>query len=338
MIIPASPRPRLRGGPPGGWLVQAAPVLLPLVVLAAVVALNPALRGLGTWEQMTRNWTGEALLAIALTPIIITGGIDLSVGSIVGVSAVAAGYLWRHAGLSIELALVGSVLTGLACGAVNGGLVLTGMNPLVVTLATLGIFRGLAYGVSGDRYVADFPDALQGWWEGDFLGLPWPLWVTAIVFALAYVFLHHTWMGRMLYAIGDNVRAARFAGVPVRTLTFSLYAASGLVAGLVGLTTILRTRAAPAVQGEGIELSAIACVVLGGVRITGGSGHLAGTLLGTLTFVALSEGMVGVPGEWRPFFTGIFLVAVAIANEGLARWRARRESQRPAGTESPVPV
>src|SRR5581483_11712307 len=254
-----------------GWFsaTRWVPVALPVAVLGAMLALNPTLRVPATWDGMARNWTGEALLAVALTPIIVTGGIDLSVGSVVGLSAVVAGFLWRDAGLPIAVALAGSLATGLACGVLNGGLVLTGINPLVVTLATLAVFRGLAYGVSGQQSVSEFPPRLGEWWEANLCGIPHPLWIILIVFALGYVFLHHTWIGRMLFAMGDNARAARFAGVPIKSLTFGLYAASGLVAGLVGLTTVMKSLAAPPSQGEEMELRAIACVVLGGVRITG---------------------------------------------------------------------
>jgi ribose transport system permease protein len=109
--------------------------------------------------------------------------------------------------------------------------------------------------------------------------------------------------------------------VPVKPLTFSLYALCGLVAGVVGLGTICQFGSAPPDQGEGMELQAIACVVLGGVRITGGSGHLAGTVLGTVTLVALLEGLAGVPARGRTVLTGVFLITVAIANEGLLRLR-----------------
>jgi rhamnose transport system permease protein len=313
------------------WLpiVRWTPVLLPLALLALMLALNPALHVPITWDRMSRNWTGEVLLAIVLTPIIITGGIDLSVGSIVGVSAVVAGVLWRGAGLPVELALAGSVVAGLICGAANGALILTGISPLIVTLATLGVFRGLAYGLSG-RYGIDdllFPIGMLDWWEGDFLFLPRPLWIILFVFAAGYVFLHHTWMGRMLYAIGDNPRAARFAAVPVRSLTFTTYALSGFVAGLAGLLSIFATQAAPSFQGEGMELTAIACVVLGGARITGGAGHMAGTFLGTLSLIILLEGVTRIQAEWRPLSTGLFLIAVAVANEGLARVRTWIEAE-----------
>jgi rhamnose transport system permease protein len=312
-------------------LVRWAPLLLFALVLAAMLCVNPSLSKLRTWDRLPRDWCGEALLALGLTPIIITGGIDLSVGSIVGLSAVVCGYLWREAGLTLEVVLLGGVLTGLLCGMVNGGLVLTGINPLVVTLASLAVFRGLAHGLSGAHVVSDFPQSLdEDWWQASWLGLPLPLWLYALVFGLGYVALHHTWMGRMLFAIGDNPRAARYAGLPSRTLIFSLYALSGLLAGIVGVSMIFRFMAARPEDGTNLELQAIACVVLGGVRITGGWGHLAGTLLGTLSLIVLLEGMAGVVGDWRQLGTGLFLVVVAIANELLARWQLRQATRRVA--------
>src|SRR5262249_7501547 len=162
------------------------------------------------------------LLAIGLTPIIITGGIDLSVGSVVGLAAVAAGFFWRDLGLPLSAALVGGVLTGLAAGMANGALVVSGINPLVVTLGTLAVFRRLAYGLSGSQAVDDFPLGLRQWWNGSFAGIPHPVWLIGLGFGGMYLFLHHTWMGRMLFALGDNAAAARYAGVPVRSLTFTL--------------------------------------------------------------------------------------------------------------------
>ncbi|HEV3079846.1 MAG TPA: ABC transporter permease [Gemmataceae bacterium] len=310
------------------------PVILPLLVLTAMIALNPALRHGETWERVGRDWTGVALLAIALTPIIITGGIDLSVGSVVGLSAIVAGVLWRDAHWPLAIALAGGLLAGLCAGMLNGAIILTGVNPLVVTLATLAVFRGLAYGICGREQVRNLPVGLTRWWDGNLFGLPQPVWIIILTFLVYYLLLHHTWMGRMFYAIGDNPRAARFAGVPVRSLTFSLYALSGLVAGVAGLATLFQFRSATATEGDNLELKAITCVVLGGVRITGGSGHLAGTLLGALTLAALLEGMYRIAPSWRTLLIGAFLVAIAIANELLARWRLRRE----AGNREPAPL
>jgi rhamnose transport system permease protein len=211
------------------------PALLPVAVLGLMLALNPVLRQAPSWERMGRSWAGIALLALGLTPIIIAGGIDLSVGSMVGLSCVVVGALWRDLHWPLAAALTGGVLAGLGAGMLNGAVILTRINPLVVTLATLAVFRGLAYGLSGEQPVRDFPAGLRQWWTGSFLFVPFPVWIVLIAFVLIYLFLHHTWMGRMLYAIGDNPHAARYAGVPLHSLTFSLYALSGLLAGFVGL-------------------------------------------------------------------------------------------------------
>jgi rhamnose transport system permease protein len=306
-------------------VLRWAPVLIPAALLCLMLVRNPTLRHIETWGRIARIWVGVAVLAMASTPIIITGGIDLSVGSIVGLSAVVAGMLWRDWGCPIPLAFAGSLATGLLAGVLNGSIVLAGVNPLVVTLATLAVFRGMAYGLSGAQAVDNFPAGLRQWWDGSLLGIPNPAWIGALAFAFGYAFLHWSWMGRMLYAMGDNPEAARFAAVPVRTLTFALYAASGFFAGLVGLMTVCEFRSSPANTGEGLELRAIACVVLGGVRITGGSGDLIGTLLGVVTLAALLEGMVSVPYRWRMVVIGAFLIVIVIANETAARLRARCE-------------
>jgi rhamnose transport system permease protein len=306
-----------------GTVARWAPVLLPVAVLVAMALLNPTLRRPTTWERAARNWCDVAVLAVALTPVIITGGIDLSVGSIVGLAAVAAGFLWRDAGWPLAVALAGGVLAGALAGLVNGGLVVAGISPLVVTLGTLAVFRGLAYGLSGSQAVSDFPDGLRQWWDASFLGVPHPLWIVVVCAAVVYVLVHHTWMGRMLFALGDNPAAARYAGVPVVRLTLGLYTLCGLLAGVAGLTCVFRFRSAPADQGEGLELQAIACVILGGVRITGGAGHVAGTLLGVSTLAALMEGLVRVQAGWRAVTLGAFLVVIVLLNEGLSRWRDR---------------
>jgi ribose/xylose/arabinose/galactoside ABC-type transport system permease subunit len=140
---------------------------------------------------------------------------------------------------------------------------------------------------------------------------------------VCYIVVHHTWAGRMLFAIGDNERAARFACVPVRSLQLVLYTWSGLVAGLCGLGLVLKYGAAKADAERSLELLAIACVVMGGARVTGGSAHLAGTLLGIVTVCTLLAGLSRIGSAWRDTVSGFVLIAVALANEAGARWLAR---------------
>jgi ribose/xylose/arabinose/galactoside ABC-type transport system permease subunit len=305
-------------------LVAGTPYILASLILLIVVTQVPAFGRPAYWLSLSQNYFAPAALALALTPIILTGGIDLSVGSVAVFSSVVVGVLWRDLGLPIEIALLGGIQAGLLAGMGNGLLVTAGVMPLVATLATRELYRGLALTLSGSNPVNRFPLHLGDWWETTLLGLPLPLVVVEALFAITYVVVHHTWVGRMLFAIGDNERAAKFAAIPVRRLKLGLYAWSGAVAGLCGATFVLRYGAAKADAEKSLELLAITCVVLGGVRITGGAGHVAGTLLGIVTVAALLAGLGSIDSTWRDTLTGGILVAVAVANEAAARWTAHQ--------------
>jgi ribose/xylose/arabinose/galactoside ABC-type transport system permease subunit len=308
--------------------LQRTPWIVSGFILATLVLTVPAFHQPLFWLSLARQYFAPAVLALALTPVILTGGIDLSVGSVTVFSSVVIGGLWRDLGLPIELALAGGVLAGLLAGFGNGLLVSVGVLPLVATLATRELFRGLAWTLSGNTPVNRFPSQLGGWWSENLFHVPLPLLVIAGLFVVTYLVVHHTWIGRMLFAIGDNERAARFAGVPVKRLKLGLYAASGFVAGLCGAAMVLKYGAAKADAEKSLELIAIACVVLGGIRITGGGVHVAGTLLGIITVASLLAGLGSVASNWRDTITGSILVAVAITNEAAGRWAVRWEAQR----------
>jgi ribose transport system permease protein len=299
-------------------LLAYLPWLLAAAVLAGCVAAVPAFRRPAYWRSLPEDYFAPAVLALALTPVILTGGIDLSVGSVAVFSAVVAGVLLRDAGWPAPLALAAGVAAGLSAGLVNGTLVAVGVVPLVATLATRELFRGLASTLSGGDRVS-LPEGLGSWWTTPVLGQPPPLVVWGVIALAAYAVVHHTWVGRAVFAVGDNPEAAKFAGVPVRRLQLGLYAATGLLAGVCGAADVLHDQAASAEANRSLELTAIACVVLGGTRVTGGSGSVAGTLLGTVTVVALVAGLAGVWREGRELALGGLLVAVAVANEAARR-------------------
>jgi ribose/xylose/arabinose/galactoside ABC-type transport system permease subunit len=220
------------------------------------------------------------------------------------------------------------VVAGFLAGLGNGLLVSAGVLPLVATLAARELYRGLAWTVSGDTPVSNFPSGLTTFWMTPVAGVPKPLLALAVLFVLSYLVVHHTWVGRMLFAIGDNERAAVFAGVPVRSIELGLYAWSGLVAGFCGASLILKYGAAKPDAEKSLELLAIACVVLGGVRITGGAGHIAGTLVGIVTVSTLLAGLSTIASTWRDTISGAVLITVAIANEASARWALHKEIVR----------
>jgi rhamnose transport system permease protein len=301
-------------------LFRRLPFLIAGTILLVLVLSVPAFGRPRYWLSLAPQYFAPAALALVLTPIILTGGIDLSIGSTTVLCSVVAGVLWRDLGLPIGLALAGAALAGVIAGLCNGVLVTAGVLPLVATLATRELYRGLAWTLSGDNPVSDFPVELAGFWKAPVLGLPVSLWSLAVLWLMCYLIVHHTAPGRMLFAIGDNERAARFAGVPLRSIQLALYTSSGLVAGLCGIGLVLKFGAAKADAERSLELLAIACVVMGGARVTGGSGHMAGTLLGIVTVCALLAGLSRVGSEWRDTVSGAVLIGVALANEAGARW------------------
>jgi ribose/xylose/arabinose/galactoside ABC-type transport system permease subunit len=304
-------------------MVEHLPWLVAGLLLLVTVLYVPAFQRLAYWLSLSEQYFAPAVLALALTPIVLTGGIDLSIGSVTVFVSVVIGVIMRDAGWSISTALTAGLLVGLLAGLLNGALVTFGVLPLVVTLATRELFRGLAFTVSRDAPVADLPTELIDFWDAPVFGLPLPLVVVGVLFFVTYAFVHHTWVGRALYAIGDNETATRYAGLPVRRIKLVIYAASGALAGLCGLAVVLRFGAARADAEQSLELTAISCVVLGGIRITGGAGHVAGTMLGILTVAALLAGLNAVPPSGRDMVLGVLLICVAVVNEAAARWTAR---------------
>jgi ribose/xylose/arabinose/galactoside ABC-type transport system permease subunit len=309
-------------------LLRQTPALLAGLILMAMVLLVPAFRRPGYWLTLGEQYFATAALALALTPVMLTGGIDLSVASVAVFASVVIGALWRDLGWPLEWAMVGGILVGGLVGLGNGTLVNVGVMPLVATLATRELFRGLALSLSGDNPVNRFPPAADAFWQQSLLGVPLPLAVLGALFLLTYLVIHHTWVGRMVFALGDNEQAARFAAVPVRRLKLGLYGWCGLVAGLCGAALIMQYGTAKADAQPYLDLLAIACVVMGGIRITGGAGHVAGTLLGTVTVIALLAGMLHIASAWRDTLTGAILVVVAVINEATARWTALPAAKR----------
>jgi rhamnose transport system permease protein len=274
------------------------------------------------------------LLALPLTLIIITGEIDLSIASMLGLSSAVMGSLWLG-GMPIETIIPVCILTGAVMGAFNGFLVtIMGLPSLAVTIGTLALFRGLAFVVLGDQAVADFPrsytslatDKIGG------TGIPYsalPLVVLAIIFI---VLLHFTPFGRSLYVIGYNRNAAAFSGINVLRTKFLLYVASGAVAGFAGVFWTLRFASARGDNATGLELAVVAAVLVGGVSIFGGKGTLPGVLAGVLLLGALRNALqlANVSADVLNVVTGLLLIISVVVPNVVTRLRAasRRRALR----------
>lgn len=312
------------------WVRRALPYLPAWGLLIVAVALvgsqtsRPA-----ALLNMWRPWGEIGALAAVMTAIVLSGGIDLSVGSIIALCSVSFGLVWQS-GWSLQWSAAAAVAVGFAAGAFNGTLVTLGIAPLVATLATMAFYAGLAMAISQGERIAGLPESFTSWGQDSWLGVPNQLSLFLAVWLAAWIVVHHTRYGRYLYAIGENRLAAEFAAVPVKPVEWTLYAANGTIAGLVALVYTARGGAAVPNAGAGIELQTIACVVLGGTRVTGGSGGLGRTLLGVAIMSLLDIGLqfisrkIYVPWSdvpWqlnantRLLLVGMLVIGVAIWNE-----------------------
>ncbi len=269
--------------------------------------------------EITRLSVEIGLLALALTPVIITGGIDLSVGSMMGLAAVVLGGLWRDAQVSMAVAIGVTLLLGLAGGSLNGLLITRlGLPPLIVTLGTFSLFRGIAEGLTrGIENYSGFPARFLFLGQGYVGGvIPTQLFVLIIAIAGFAWLLHRTAFGRSLYAIGFSSEGARFAGIPVGRDVFFVYLLSGLAASVSAIIYVAHLGQAKSDAGSGFELMAITAVVLGGTSIFGGRGTIAGTILGLFALVVLQNGLrlAGQPAELTGILTGVLLLGTIILN------------------------
>ncbi len=279
------------------------------------------------------------LLALVMTPVILTGGIDLSVGSLMGLSAVIFGKLWRDAGVPIPAALTVTLALGALAGGLNATLItFLRLPPLIVTLGTFSLFRGLAEALThGVDTFTGFPAGFTALGQGSWLGLPVQLYVFALVAVGVWVLVHRTTWGRSFRAIGFAPEGAKYAGLPVTRRLVSVYVLAGVVAALAGLIFTARLNQAKADAGTGYELFAITAVVLGGTSIFGGSGGVPGTLLGWGAVAVLSDSLtyVGWPREIGGMLTGVLLIVALTASGGLKILSRRRPRPHPAPSSPP---
>jgi rhamnose transport system permease protein len=272
-------------------------------------------------SEIVRASAEIGLLALALTPVILTGGIDLSVGSLLGFCAVMLGVTWRDAGWPMPAAALAAVVAGLIGGGVNAVLVARlGIPPLIVTLGTYSLFRGLAEGMTaGVRNYSDFPAAFLFLGQGTVGVVPSQLPVLGAAAIAFWLLIHRMAVGRTLRVIGFSPEGARYAGLAVSRRVGAAYLLSGLCAGIASLLYVARLGQAKADAGTGFELMAITAVVLGGTSIFGGRGSVVGTLLGVATLAVLQNGLrlADLPAELAGVLTAVLLLAALGASRML---------------------
>lgn len=302
--------------------LMRSPAFLPFVglVLVSVFMVFASDKFLTTTnlENIARQVSINAIIAVGMTCVILTGGIDLSVGPVMALSGTLTAGLMM-AGVPPELAIVAGLLTGIAFGVGNGVFVAyLRMPPIIVTLATMGIARGLALLYTDGYPISGLPAWFAFFGRDSVLGIQVPILIMLIMYALAYVLLQHTRVGRYIYAIGGNEEAVRLSGIRAPRFKLLVYGISGLTAAVAGLVLTSRLMSGQPNAGVSFELDAIAAVVLGGASIAGGRGVIIGTLIGAMLLGVLNNGlnMLGVsPYVQSVIKGGIILLAIFISRQ-----------------------
>lgn len=294
--------------------------------------------GFGTIDSqfdILRHSAEIGLLALAMTPIILTGGIDLSVGSTLGLCSILFGILWQDFGLTPWVAAFCTVGFGGLAGSLNAGLITwLRLPPLIVTLGTFSLFRGLAEALlarasgRGAASYTGFPESFLELGQGRLAGLPTQIWIFLAMTIAIWALVHGTTWGRSFRAIGFAPEGARYAGLPVQRRVAFVYIFAGMVAGLAAVIYTSRLGQAKADAGTGYELYAITAVVLGGTSIFGGVGSVYGTLLGVAAIAVLTNGLVHIdkPREVAGLLTGALLLLV-LAGGTLPKFFATRKAR-----------
>ena len=299
-----------------------------LLLCVGLWIATPYFATLDNLRNVAEQSTVIGTLAIGMTFVILAGGIDLSVGSVVALAGVVLALLLRTS-VAVPVAVLGAIATGVAIGAINGALVTLGrLPPFIATLGTMSVARGLALLLADGRPISGFPDGLRALASTRVLGVPLSVLLMLALFAVAHVVLTRTVLGRATYAIGGNAEAARLAGIPVRAYTTATYALAGASAALCATVLLARLDSAQPIAGIGYELDAIAAVVIGGTSLLGGSGSVLGTLIGALIMSVLRNGLnlLGVSSYVQQIAIGAVIVVAVLIDMALQRRRRHAPS------------
>lgn len=302
------------------WGILA--VLAVLLIFMVVVA--PNFTTVSNGFNIARAVSINAVLAAGMTLVILTGGIDLSVGSIVGVAGVTSILLW-NSGSGALVAVLGGVAVGAIAGLINGLLVAyLALPAFIVTLGAMTYLRGTAYALTDARpLIADGDLGFRLIGTGNIAGVPSPVIIMILVYGVLWFVLERTRFGRHVYAVGGNAEAARLAGIKVKRVLTKVYVTAGLAAGLAGVMFAARVDSGQPRAGEGYELDAIAAVVLGGTSLAGGRGRIHGTFIGALIMGVLTNGLtlMNVPFFNQLIVKGVVIV-LAIGIDSLKNWKS----------------
>lgn len=299
--------------------LQENGALIALVILFVGLCIaSPEFRTVNNVLSLLRQASINGLIAFGMTLVILTGGIDLSVGSTLALStALCAGMI--VGGLPVAIAMLLALVIGTAFGTVNGIMVAKGrLQPFIATLITMTVYRGVTYIYTNGQPISNLGNSgfLKFIGKGSVLGIPFPVIILLVAFLIVYFILHKTAFGRSIYATGSNETCAKLAGISVDKTKIIVYAISGLMSALAGMILLSRLSSAQPTLGSGYELDAIAAVALGGTSMAGGRGKIIGTLIGVLIIAILNNGLniLGVSSYYQDVVKGIVILIAVLSD------------------------
>lgn len=290
-----------------------------LIFLVIVIgAISPDFRTVNNFLSLLRQSAINGLIAFGMTCVILTGGIDLSVGSVLALTSIICAHTIKI-GLPAPLSMLIALIFGIILGTVSGLMVTKSrLQPFIATLITMTGYRGLTMILSGGKPISRLGNnlLLNHIGKGSFLGIPIPVWILIIFFAIFLFVLKKTVLGRQIYATGSNAKAAELAGININNIKLIVYAVSGFMASLSGLILVSRLGSAQPTLGSGYELDAIAAVALGGTSMTGGRGKITGSLIGILIIAVLNNGLniIGVSSYYQDVVKALVIFLAVISD------------------------
>lgn len=298
------------------YISKLGPLLALIALVIAVTVLNPSFLSPSNLLNLLRQVAANGFIAFGMTFVILTGGIDLSVGSTLALSSALTAGLMAN-GVSSVLAILIGLLSGSILGALNGLLIAKGkMAPFIATLATMTIYRGATLVYTNGNPITGLGDSFffSFLGRGYLFGIPFPVVLMFVIYFVLFLLLHKTSFGRKTYAIGGNEKAAFVAGVKIDKVKMVIYSISGLMASISGMIITSRLNSAQPTAGQSYEMDAIAAVVLGGTSLSGGRGRLFGTLIGALIIGTLNNGLnlLGVSSFYQQIVKGIVIVIAVL--------------------------
>lgn len=301
-------------------------ILLLLIYIAIVGIINPSFVQFNSLSLIMKSSVILVVLAIGQSFVLFTKNIDVSVGSIMGLSAAVCGMLLTN-GYNAFLSIFAAVMLGASIGFINGiGVAKFRVPAIIMTLGMLGIVRGAMLIFTGGKWIEDIPNNFKKLSSIVILGLPITVWGILIVLLLLYFFLRKVPYGRYFYAVGDNEDGARLIGIPVNQVKINAFIVSGISAAIAGCIFVMNIGFVPNQTGAGIELQVIAAAVLGGIHLKGGTGSIFGAALGALFLEVISSSLIflKIPAFWNNAISGFLLLLIIILDSVMQKWKAER--------------